>query len=615
MEEVDVLICGGGPVGLLIGYCLARYGLSTYMVEKMDRVKQMQYSRAVMITPRCLEMLEQLDLADDLIQIGFIARDQMHYNNDGERVDITRYATSNITGTFYDYLLLVRQKYTEGVFHDGYIKTAGRSVHYNVKLVDYQIKDASRDFPVHSHLEAQDGTPFTVKSKYLVGADGARSLIRGLAGIQFEGEKSKRHFIRIDGKVRTNIPEARKGNIGIESPSYGSVIWAPLDHGITRIGIAFPEKLWEEKGANLTQDDVIEAAKNAVQPFDLEFETVEWWTAYSVGQRLATNYRANSRVFIAGDAGHTHSSTAAQGMNTGIHDAVNLAWKLAGCLKGWFEDSVLDSYTVERRESAGKIIDQDRIVASLSAGEIPKRFQDDPNFNHSETLSKAYLENQGLLSGVGIRYEPDGCTIVNGTASPNPKISPGGRAPDVLLQKPGIRLPVRLYTLFSNIGKFTVLLFCGDPIKTAQLLKGWRKYISGPKSYTHYEANILQYITVIATHNDYAAPVDKLGVEPFGRVFYDVDGSAHASYGLPDHQARVVILRPDGSIGFIGRLSDTVAVNAYFEGFLTVQKEKKTRADSGIALDEEIEGQVNKGIGEIDIELSNDRVAVKEAQN
>lgn len=101
MEPVDVLICGGGPVGLLIGYCLARYGLSTYIVEQHDREKQIMYGRAAMIAPRSLEMLEQLDLVDDLLQTGFVVRGQVQYK-DGARIDMTTYASSNISDTFHD---------------------------------------------------------------------------------------------------------------------------------------------------------------------------------------------------------------------------------------------------------------------------------------------------------------------------------------------------------------------------------------------------------------------------------------------------------------------------------------------------------------------------------
>ena len=600
MEEVDVLICGGGPVGLLIAYCLARYGLSTHIVEQNDRAKQITFGRAAMIAPRTLEMIEQLGLVDGLHQIGFVVRGQIHYNKHGERVDVIRYATTNITDTFYDYLLICRQKYTEEVFHEGYRKVSNRSVHYGVKVVDFHINDTSDDYKVDSTLESQDGTTISVKSKFLIGADGGRSTVRELAGIRFEGDKTNHHFIRIDGIVNTNMPDSRTGNLGIESASHGSVLWACLDHGVTRVGFAFPEKLWDEKGASLTQEDVIREAKEALRPFTLEFESVDWWTAYSVGQRLASDYRARDRILIAGDAAHTHSSAAAQGMNTGIHDAVNLSWKLAGYIKGWFTESVLDSYGHERRMIASKIIEQDSIVALLTAGKVPKQYQDEPDFDASKTLSDIYKQNQGLNSGIGVSYPPDVCTIVEATASEHRKVSPGERAPDVLLQKPGMRFQVRLYTLLQNVGKFTILLFCGNPEKTKVSVRSWRDYLAGPNSYTRYQIDLFQHVSIVAMHNDRGAVMEKLGMETPGPAYYDVDGSAHERYGLTDDKATIVILRPDGTVGLVSPLPETDDMSAYFARFLIVKRKTVELISTSKAKE-----PVDQAAGEVDIRVQN----------
>lgn len=599
MEPVDVLICGGGPVGLLIGYCLARYGLSTYIVEQHDREKQMLYGRAAMIAPRCLEMLEQLDLVDDLLQIGFVVRGQVSYKN-GQRVEMTTHASSNISDTFYDYLLLCRQKYTEEVFLGRYMEVSGRSAQYGVKLLKYRVSEGPDAYRVTSDLQTRDGAQVSVKSRYIVGADGSRSKVRDLAGIRFEGDKTNHHFIRIDGVVKTDMPEARSGLVGIDSPSHGSVLWACLDHGITRVGFAFPQKLWTKKGANVTQEDVIQEAKKALQPFSLEFETVEWWTAYSVGQRLASDYRINDRVLIAGDAAHTHSSAAAQGMNTGIHDAVNLSWKLAGLANGWYEERVLDSYAAERRASAQRVVELDSIVAVLTAGEVPKRYLNDPDFDRSDILSKLYKQNQALNSGLGVNYPPDGCTVVDHSSTKDFNVSAGQRAPDVLVQKPGIRLgPVRLCTLFRNLGKFTILIFCGDPTKTAASLVVWKDFMHGPDSLARYSLDIFQYRSILAMQNDYGSVSERLDANAFGQVFYDPDGSAHRRYGVADGDAAVVILRPDATVGLFCRLLDTDAVSRYFAGFVKGKKDGRSVPTQGDI------ATPGEGTGEVDIHLSN----------
>ncbi|KAM0805835.1 FAD binding domain-containing protein, partial [Usnea florida] len=565
--EVDVLICGGGPVGLLIGYCLARNGVSTYIVEQHERAKQSAYGRAAMIAPRTLEMLDQLDLADALGQIGFVVRGQVSYKN-GEPVENLTAASSNIEDTFFDYLLLCRQRYTEDVIRDSYARVSGKKIHYGARLVDFAVGGKSAEYGVRSTIESRDKGRIYIRSKYVIGADGGRSTIRGLAGIAFQGEKSNRHWIRIDGVVETNMPEARKGICGITSQSHGSVLWACLDHGVTRVGFALPEKLWDEIGADISEDDVIREAQKALQPFTLEFRTVDWWTVYSVGQRLAADYRKDERIFIAGDAAHTHSSGAAQGMNTGLHDAVNLSWKLAGCINGWLSEEVLDTYAAERRPIAQRIIDQDKIISVATGGEIPEQFKDHPGVDAHSILTKTYKKNTSLNTGLGIVYPTDDLTVVVPTASVSVTLQPGERAPDVLVQRPGLCIPLRLHSVTKNGGKFTITLFCGDPSRTRTLGKAFRGYLDGSSSFLNYSADIFQGITILAGSNDAGSPDERLGTRCFGNAFYDVDGRAHERYGVSTSKGAVVVTRPDGTIGTVCALDNGASLSRYFEKFV-----------------------------------------------
>lgn len=596
IEEVDVLICGGGPVGLLTAYCLARYGgVTSYVVEQHERTKQTAYGRAAMIAPRTLEMLDQLDLADALGQIGFVVRGQVSYKN-GERVESLTAASSNISDTFFDYLLLCRQRYTEDVIRDGYGRYSARSVHYGAKLVDFAVGGRDEEYTVMSAVETQDKGTISIRSKFIIGADGGRSKVRELAGIQFEGEKSNRHWIRIDGIVETNMPEARKGICGIESRSHGSILWACLDHGVTRVGFALPEKLWEEIGANISREDVIREAQKALQPFTLEFKTVDWWTVYSVGQRLASDYRKSDRIFLAGDAAHTHSSGAAQGMNTGLHDAVNLSWKLAGYIKGWLSEEALNSYAAERRPIAKRIIEQDKIISVLTGGEIPEQLKSNSDADAHKLLTETYKKNASLNTGLGIIYPPDDLTVVVSAAPVAQKIQPGERAPDVFVQRPGLRIPLRLYSITKNHGKFNIMLFCGDLNQTQASSKKFREHLDSSSSVLNYSTDIFQCLTIIAGSNDAGSPEERLGTPCFGNAFYDVDGLAHERYGVPISKGAVVIARPDGTIGTVCSLEDGKSLSRYFERFVTA--EKRTDRES-----QKHGGQKPvSGTGEVDLE-------------
>ncbi|KAL6717291.1 hypothetical protein ACLMJK_005206 [Lecanora helva] len=595
-KEVDVLICGGGPVGLLIAYCLARYGVSTYVVEQHERAEQTRHGRAAMIAPRTLEMLDQLDLADSLGQIGFVVRGQLSFKN-GEKVDNITAASSNITDTFFDHLLLCRQRYTEDVIREGYSRYSNQAVHYGARLTNFFTSGGSDGIPILSTIQCRGETQFEIRSRYLIGADGGRSKVREIASIRFEGESSSRYWVRIDGIVDTNMPEARRGICGIESPSHGSILWACLDHGATRVGFALPKEVRERLGSNISRDDVILEAQKALRPFNLQFKTVDWWTVYSIGQRLAAEYCSMERVFLAGDAAHTHSSGAAQGMNTGLHDAVNLSWKLAGCIKGQYVPSVLASYEAERRPVAQKIIDQDKVISVVTGGEIPEAFKDDPNIDAHELLTDTYKKNASLNTGLGVTYFPDDLTIVRSTSRKDHRVMPGERAPDVLLQKPGMRVPARLFSLIKNMGKFALILFCGDASKNCDSIAQWQEAMINGWGSQIVSEKFGTYLNIILGANDAGSPNERLGVDSLGYSLYDVDGSAHARYGVPLDEGAVFILRPDGGVGTVCDLGGGDAAFHYFDRFIVRKEEQYFHFRESENQPENIIGK-----GEIDID-------------
>ena len=602
-QKVDVTVCGGGPVGLLTAHSLARNGVTVYVAEQHDKIKHEMYGRAAMLAPRTLEMLEQLDVEESLGQAGFVTRGQSSYRGEAKTNSIT-YASSNFHDTFIDYLLLIRQKYVETSFRDAFEAVGKGSVHFGASLLSYGIEDNSEEHKVRVVLKAPGGKKIIVRSKFLVGADGSKSSVREMAGIPFEGTKINKHFIRIDGIIKTNIPNPRQGLISIDSPSHGSILYACLDHGRTRIGFKFPDKMYEDLGANISQEDVVREAKIAMRPWELDFETVDWWTAYSVGQRLATTYSTQDRILIAGDAAHTHSSAAAQGLNLGLHDAVNLGWKLAGHIQGHYQDSVLQSYTPERKSHAQKIIDQDKVLGYLHAGELPPQYRDDPKINREELTAQIYKNNQGLNAGIGIIYHPNNPTLLPFTGA---SIAAGERGPDTLVQRPGIRTPsLRLFSLFKNIGKFTVLVFCGDPAFTRSAIQIWRRYFDGEGSFHSLNRRLFQYLSIIKTDNDSGSTEEKLGSPTFGKAYYDVDGAAHERYGVAVQKGFVVVLRPDGTVGTGCALEGGDNLTKYFRGFLKVAKgetvEEGKVAEQGLGA-----GTAQKartGLGEVDVQTS-----------
>lgn len=147
----------------------------------------------------------------------------------------------------------------------------------------------------------------------MVGADGGRSTVRSLGNFPFPGTTTPHKWIRLDAVIKTNMPfdSNRSKIVAVESREYGNVLWLPVDNGRTRIGFVCPDDVYGEDGSTISEEAVMTSAQNAVKPFTLEFEKLDWWTVYSISQRVAETF-IDGHVILAGDAAHTHSSASAQ---------------------------------------------------------------------------------------------------------------------------------------------------------------------------------------------------------------------------------------------------------------------------------------------------------------
>lgn len=313
VKVYDVIICGGGPVGLLLSYQLARLGLSILTLEQFDKAEQDTYGRACTLYPRTLEMLDQLDLLDEMTQVGFVGRASVTYK-DGQKVHDRGWDFINrVTDTSFGYCLNIRQKYSEDIFRSA-LERHGGGVKAGWTLQHFALAETVDDHRISAEMIDREGALVTARSRYIIGADGGRSTVRQIAGIPFVGEKSAFKWARIDAVIETDMPESRVGFGAIESATHGNVLWVALDHGRSRIGFALPNALYEKYGGEITEDVVKDEAVIAMAPFKIKFVAVDWWTLYSVGQRVAETFQCEDRILLAGDAAHTHSSGAAQGM-------------------------------------------------------------------------------------------------------------------------------------------------------------------------------------------------------------------------------------------------------------------------------------------------------------
>ena len=618
--STDVLIVGAGPVGLNLAYQLRRFSsspinnhgkpIAVHIIEKYPKPVQEAFGRAVTFWPRSMEILSQLDLSEQITQQCVAVRSSAAYNSQGVEVFGRGWSfLEGIEDTRFKFASVLRQKFVEDIFRKELGKF-GVEVSENHAFVGLEVDEA---IPVGEvgrvkarilDSSAGEGNEreYIVKCAYVIGCDGSRTLVRGAAGIDSDGDRTEDKWVRIDGVLKsTTMPKPRSYG-AIESPVYGNILWIPLDHGATRIGYALNEerrKLYKD----LNQEAFVEEAKVAVKPFEIEYERVDWASVYSVGQRVARNFWAKESVFLAGDSAHSHSSGAGQGMNAGMHDAVNLGWKLALVLTGVLKREVLGTYEDERRPNARKLIKYDEDISVLVTGRLPKGHQGDQSEDPNIVLGRILQEAKGFNTGLTIGFDPniavwreDGSegkdVIDKRSIIPAPAIA-GYRAPDVQVLTPALWEPVWLQSLMRNLARFHILIFAGksQQAKTAflnfkteigknqNLTKPGFSLTNGASSPTNGAALNgsssqprlwpVNYLTILP--EKVGNVWFELGTDPLGMVFFDGDGSANIRYNVDIESGAVFVVRPDGWIGArFGLVSGSLAtdVDAYLGGML-----------------------------------------------
>jgi 2-polyprenyl-6-methoxyphenol hydroxylase-like FAD-dependent oxidoreductase len=339
---VDVLVVGAGPTGLALAAQVRAHGGSVRIVER--RLDRRRDSPALIVQPRTLEVLEPLGLTAKLIERGNSAA-IVHLHR-GPRVVSISLSSHSVKDTSYPFLLAIPQREVEAVL-EANLGDAGVRVERGTELIGFT---QQRDGGVGCTLRTGDGGREIARSAYLVGCDGAESLVRRNAGIAFPGSMYSTTILLADLRLKTDL--SRSGVHAFLGPS-GVLFLFPIGDANWRLLIpsSRPGRRRKATTADWAHAQDLTAAIEANGIGAFKIEEVGWTTEIHLRRGLAARYRSG-RVFLAGDAAHVHSPAGAQGMNTGIQDAVNLGWKLAITAQGIACDPLLDTYEQERRAIA-----------------------------------------------------------------------------------------------------------------------------------------------------------------------------------------------------------------------------------------------------------------------
>lgn len=353
--NTDVIIIGGGPTGLSLACQCIRHGIGFVVVEKNSTVTP--FSKAIGVQARTLEVYEQIGLAQPAIERGTIAnrvrlleggeiRGEMNLRNFGK--DLSQ----------YPFLLLLEQSKNEELLYE-FIRSHGGDVRWNTELETFS-QDATG---VTAQIKTTSGEQQTIRGKFLVGCDGASSPVRHGLGLTFEGSTFERLFYVADARVDWDLPHDAL-HVCLAKEVFVAFFPMPGEHRYRVVG-TFPESKNEEQGEVVYEEIEREIKEQA--KLQLELSDVRWFSLYKVHSRRVNKF-SEGRCFLAGDSAHIHSPAGAQGMNTGIQDAYNLAWKLALVVKGLAGEELLDTYNEERLANAQRLLESTDRIFELAAG-------------------------------------------------------------------------------------------------------------------------------------------------------------------------------------------------------------------------------------------------------
>jgi len=393
--------------------------IRTCLVERRDG--PLQVGQADGVACRTVEMFEAFGLSEKLVREGYWVNEVVFWRpSPDERGRIVR------TGRVQDVEdglsefphLIVNQARLQQYLLD-YMKNSPSRLEANYGLDFETLKvEAEGEYPVVVTLrDAANGALKTIRAKYVVGCDGARSKVRDAIGAVPQGDFANHAWGVVDMLAETNFPDIRL-KAAIQSADEGNILLIPREGGyMVRLYVDMGEIDPNNREAfrNHTQEDVIAVAQRVLRPYTLDVKSVAWFAVYQVGQRVTDRFddvlpeqrgTRLPRVFIAGDACHTHSAKAGQGMNVSMQDTFNLGWKLAAVLEGRAKPELLRTYNTERQAIAQGLIDFDKEWSKIMAS--PPKHPDHPELGgvDPEELKAYFIKSGRYTAGVATHYPP-----------------------------------------------------------------------------------------------------------------------------------------------------------------------------------------------------------------
>lgn len=425
-DEMDVLIVGTGPAGMVAAAQLSMFpDVHTRIIER--RAGRLEIGQADGLQARSIETFQAFGFADRLLSEAYQITEMWFWRPDPEDHTRIRRAEKAIDSAalpgkdFSEFPHVICNQARVQDYFAEYARNSPSRLEpdYGWELLGLEVED-SGSHPVVVRLRRSagetEGTERTVRARYVVGCDGARSGVRRAIGGKLQGDSRNHAWGVMDILVDTDFPDIRT-KCAIQS-STGSILLIPREgNALVRVYVDLGDLAPDDAGKvrDTPIERIIEIAQSIFRPYRFEVRHVAWWSVYEVGQRVTDTFddvkpeergQKEPHVFIAGDACHTHSAKAGQGMNVSMQDTFNLAWKLGSVVSGRSPEALLDTYSEERQVVAQKLIDFDREWSTLMGAKVLDPEHPELGGVDPSEVTAHYVKSEVQASGFGTHYEP-----------------------------------------------------------------------------------------------------------------------------------------------------------------------------------------------------------------
>lgn len=598
-DEVDVLIVGTGPAGTVLAAQLAAFpDVTTRIIER--RAEPLRVGHADGVACRTVETFQAFGLADALLREAYWVNEVRFWGPsaaDRDKIERTGWVEDTPAGLSEFPHVIVNQARMQQYLLDHAASSPSRlEADYGVEFVGFERDDSDHPIVVTLRRTAgpdEDAT-FTVRARYVVGCDGARSNVRRALGIRLEGDAGNHAWGVMDVLATTDFPDWRTKNV-VQSAGKGSLLMIPREGGsMVRVYVDLGEVAAGDADVrNKTPDELREVANAILHPYSIDVRQVAWSSVYEVGQRVAPRFDdlapdaladAVPNVFVAGDACHTHSAKAGQGMNVSMQDAFNLGWKLAAVLQGRSDATLLRTYSQERQAIAADLIAFDRHWSAFIAQPALDPAHPERGGVSPADMQAEFARQGRYTAGLATHYAPS--TLI-GTAEHQHLATGfeiGTRFHAAPVRRVADARPMHLGHTHVADGRWRVYAFGADDGGAA--LRAWAQWLTDAeeaplRAFTPGGTDIDSILDVHAVFRGSHHDVDitalpdillptsgPLGVQDWEKVWAaDAADDIFERRGLSADGA-VVVVRPDQYVAHVLPLTDRTAMTAFFAGIL-----------------------------------------------